>query len=313
MRILVAGASGAIGRRLVPMLVERGHEVVGTTRSASKQGAVSELGAEPLVLDALDPAQVRAGVLEAKPEVIIHQLTAIGAKPDLKHFDTYFAATNRLRTEGTDNLLAAARLAGVRRFIAQGFTGWPNPRTGGPVKTEQDGLDPDPTVHSRQSVGAMRHLEAAVRSAEPIEGVVLRYGGLYGPGNALGRGGELLTMVHKRQLPLVGGGGGIWSFLHIDDAARATVLATELDGLTGVYNIVDDEPAPVREWLPYLARLIGAKPPLRVPAWLARPLIGEHGISLMTQIRGSSNAKARAELGWVPQYPSWRQGFQTGL
>jgi nucleoside-diphosphate-sugar epimerase len=181
------------------------------------------------------------------------------------------------------------------------------------VKTEEDGLDPDPTVHSRQSAGAMRHLEAAVRSAEPIEGVVLRYGGLYGPGNALGRGGEVLAMVHKRQLPLVGGGGGIWSFLHIDDAARATVLATELGGLTGVYNIVDDEPAPVREWLPYLARVIGAKPPLRVPAWLARPLIGEHGISLMTQVRGSSNAKARAELGWAPQYPSWRQGFQTGL
>jgi nucleoside-diphosphate-sugar epimerase len=313
MRILVAGASGAIGRRLVPMLVERGHEVIGTTRSPGKRGAVSDLGAEPLVLDALDPAQVRTGVLDAKPEVIIHQLTAIGDKPDLKNFDRYFAATNRLRTEGTDNLLAAARLAGVRRFVAQGYTGWPNPRSGGPVKTEEDGLDPNPTVHSRQTLGAMRHLEAAVRSAEAIEGVVLRYGGFYGPGNALGAGGEVLTMVHKRQLPVVGGGGGIWSYLHIDDAARATVLATELDGLTGVYNIVDDDPAPVREWLPYLARVIGARPPLRVPAWLARPLIGEHGVSLMTQVRGSSNAKARAELGWVPRYPSWRQGFQTGL
>jgi nucleoside-diphosphate-sugar epimerase len=313
MRILVAGASGAIGRRLVPMLVERGHEVVGTTRTASKQALVSELGAVPLVLDALDPAQVRAGVIEAKPDVIVHQLTAIGDKPDLKHFDAYFADTNRLRTEGTDNLLAAARLAGVRRFVAQGYTGWTNPRTGGPVKTEQDGLDPNPTVHSRQTVNAMRHLEAAVLSAEPIEGVVLRYGNLYGPGNALGAGGALLTMVHKRQLPVVGGGGGIWSHIHVDDAARATVLATELDDVTGVYDIVDDDPAPVREWLPYLARVIGARPPLRLPAWLARPMIGEHGVSLMTQVRGSSNAKARAELGWTPQYPSWRQGFQHGL
>jgi nucleoside-diphosphate-sugar epimerase len=312
MRVLGAGASGAIGRRLVPMLVERGHEVIGTARSGGKESLLRGLGAEPAVMDALDAQQVRATVIDAKPDVVIHQLTAIGGSPDLKHFDRYFAATNKLRTKGTDHLLAAARQAGVRRFVAQGYAGWPNPRTGGPVKDERDGLDPDPTVHSRQSLAAMRHLESAVTGA-PMEGVVLRYGSLYGPGNAIGRGGEILTMLHKRQLPIVGGGGGIWSHIHVDDAARATVLATELDGISGVYNIVDDDPAPVREWLPYLARVVGAPKPLRIPAWLARPLLGEHGISMMTKVRGSSNAKAHAELGWTLTYPSWRVGFRTGL
>lgn len=313
MRIFVAGATGAVGRRLVPLLIRRGHEVVGTTHRAEKADAVRALGAEPAVLDPLNRDEVMAAVVAAKPEVVVHQLTALSGPPDLRRFDRYFAMTNRLRTEGTDHLLAAAQAVGTRRFVAQSFTGWPNERTGGPVKTEEDPIDPRPTTASRETVAAIRHVESAVASAAPgIEGVVLRYGVFYGPGNALGAGGQLLAMVRKRQLPVVGGGTGIWSFLHVDDAAAATAVAIER-GAPGPYNVVDDDPAPVREWLPYLAQVIGARPPMRLPAWVARPMIGEHGVSVMTAIRGSSNAKARRELGWEPRYASWRQGFRDGL
>jgi nucleoside-diphosphate-sugar epimerase len=313
MRIFVAGATGAVGRRLVPLLVDRGHEVVGTTHRADKAQAVRALGAEPAVLDPLDRERVMAAVAAARPEVVVHQLTALSGPPNLRNFDSYFAMTNRLRTEGTDHLLAAARAAGTRRFVAQSFTGWPNERTGGPVKTEEDPLDPTPTKASRETVAAIRHVESVVtRAGVGVEGVVLRYGVFYGPSNALGTGGQLLEMVRRRQLPVVGGGTGLWSFLHIDDAAEAAAVAVER-GAPGLYNIVDDDPAPVHEWLPYLAQVIGAKPPMRLPAWLVRPMIGEHGVSVMTAIRGSSNAKARRELGWKPRYASWRQGFRDGL
>jgi nucleoside-diphosphate-sugar epimerase len=296
----------------VPILSQNGHEIVGTTRSAGKAGELRRLGAEPVVVDGLDRDGVIEAVAQAKPDVIIHELTAISGPPSIKHFDRYFAATNRLRIEGTDNLLAAAHQAGVRRFVAQSFTGWPSERSGGPVKTEDDPLDPHPAKGSEQSHAAIRHVEDAVMSAGYVQGVVLRYGGFYGPGNALGKGGELVEMVRKRRLPIVGGGTGISSFVHIDDAARATALAAE-GGPEGVYNICDDEPAPVNIWLPYLARVIGAKPPLRLPAWLVRPMIGEYGISMMTDVRGASNAKAHRELGWTLKYPSWRQGFRDGL
>lgn len=315
MRIFVAGATGAIGSRLVPMLAQNGHEVVGSTRSAAKADEVRKLGAEPVVLDALDRDAVIAAVVQAKPDVIIHQLTAISGKPDIKHFDRYFAATNRLRFEGTDNLLAAAHQAGVRRFVAQSYTGWPNQRSGGPVKTEDDPLDPRP-AGAEQTLAGIRHVEEAVMAADYVQGVVLRYGTFYGPGNAIGtdmgRDGDMIELLRKRQFPIVGGGTGIWSFIHIDDAARAAVVAAE-GGPEGIYNIVDDDPAPVHEWLPYLAEAVGAKPPLHLPKWLARPLIGEFGIAQMTEVRGSSNAKARRELGWTPSWPSWRRGFREGL
>jgi nucleoside-diphosphate-sugar epimerase len=312
MRIFLAGASGAIGRRLVPILAQNGHEVTGTTRSLGKADELRRLGAEPAIVDGLDRDAVIEAVAKAKPEVVIHQLTAISGSLDLRNLDRSFAATNRLRTEGTDNLLTAARLAGVRRFVAQSFTGWPYERTGGPVKTEDDPLDPRPAKGSQQSHAAIRHVENALTAAEYLQGVVLRYGGFYGPGNALGKDGEMLDMLYKRRVPIVGGGAGVWSFIHIDDAASATALAAE-GGPAGIYNICDDEPAPVHEWLPYLARVIGAKPPLRVPAWLVRPIVGEFGISFMTKARGSSNAKAHRELGWTLKYPSWRQGFRDGL
>ena len=313
MRIFVAGATGALGSRLVPMLVGRGHEVVGTTRHADKADTVRALGAQPAVLDPLDREQVMAAVTDAKPDVVVHELTALSGPPNLRNIDRTFTVTNRLRTEGLDYLLDAARAAGAHRIVAQSFTGWPNARTGGPVKTEEDPLDPHPAAAYRETLAAIRHVDETMKAARGIEGVSLRYGGFYGPGNALGKDGTLLQMIRKRRLPIVGGGTGVWSFVHIDDAALATVLAVEGAGAPGVYNIVDDEPAPVREWLPYLARQLGAKPPIRVPAWLVRPLIGEAGVHAMTRIRGSSNAKARRELGWQPRYASWREGFRDGL
>ena len=310
MRVFIAGAAGAVGSRLVPLLVAAGHEVIGTSRSAERVAAIEAAGARGVVMDGLDAASVRAAVLAARPDAIVHELSALGGvAPDLRHFDEQFAGTNALRTRGTDHLLAAAREAGVGRFVAQSFTGWPNERTGGPVKTEEDRLDPSPTAASRQTLDAIRYVERATTDAG---GLALRYGGLYGPGNVIGRGGELLGMVRARKLPVVGGGTGVWSFCHIDDAASATAAALT-HGDPGVYNIVDDDPAPVSEWLPELARIIDAKPPLRIPAWLARPLIGEHGVSLMTEVRGSSNAKAKRELAWAPRYASWRDGFRTGL
>jgi nucleoside-diphosphate-sugar epimerase len=300
MRVLVAGASGAIGSRLVPQLVERGHEVVGTSRSPGKSERLAGLGAEPIVLDLLDPDAVRKAVTAVRPDAIIHQATALSDLSDFKNLDKAFAQTNRLRTEGTDALLAAAREADVRRFVAQSFTSWPYAREGGPVKTEADPLDPTPVPTMRETLDAIRHVE---QTAVDAGGIALRYGGFYGsPDDAQ------LELVRKRRFPIVGDGGGIWSFIHLDDAAAATVLALE-DGAPGIYNVVDDEPAPVREWLPALAEAIGAKPPRRVPRWLARIVAGEAGVALMTEIRGASSAKAKRELGWTLRYPSWRQGF----
>jgi nucleoside-diphosphate-sugar epimerase len=294
------------------MLISAGHQVVGTTRSSERAQALEAAGAQAVVLDALDRAAVLEAVTGARPDVVINELTALAGPADLRKFDDYFAETNRLRTEGTDNLLAAARAVGARRFVAQSYTGWPNARTGSAVKTEEDPLDPHPTRRSRSSMAAIAHLESVVTEADGPEGVVVRYGNLYGPGTALGINGELLEMVRRRRFPIVGGGTGIWSHVHADDAAAATLLAVD-QGAPGIYNIVDDEPAPVSEWLPALAEAIGAEPPRHVPVWLARPLLGEHGIAMMTAIRGSSNRKAKRELGWKLRYPSWRQGFRTGL
>jgi nucleoside-diphosphate-sugar epimerase len=300
MRVFVAGASGAIGSRLVPRLVEDGHEVIATTRSAANADRLSALGAEPVILDLLDRAAVRDAVATARPDAIIHQATALAGVSDYKHFDRSFAQTNRLRTEGTDALLAAGREVGVTRFLAQSFTSWPYARQGGPVKTETDRLDRTPPRAMRESLAAIQHLERAVVDAG---GITLRYGTLHGsPDDAQ------LELVRKRRFPIVADGGGIWSFVHLDDAAAATVLALEL-GRPGVYNIVDDEPAPVAEWLPTLAAAIGAKPPRRVPRWLARLAAGESGVTIMTEIRGASNAKAKRDLAWTLRYPSWRQGF----
>jgi nucleoside-diphosphate-sugar epimerase len=289
-----------LGARLVPQLVERGHEVIGTTRSAEKTDRLVALGAEPVVLDVLDRAAVRDAVRTASPDAIVHQATALAGASDVKHFDRSFEQTNRLRTEGTDALLEAAREAGVGRFVAQSYAGWPYARTGGPVKTEEDPLDPSPVPDMRQTLRAIEHLEAAVAGEG---GIALRYGGFYGaPDDAQ------LELVRKRQFPLVGDGAGVWSFVHLEDAASATVLAVER-GDPGVYNVVDDEPAPVREWLPALAAAIGAKPPRHIPRWLARLVAGETAVVLMTECRGASNAKAKRLLGWSLRYPSWREGF----
>ena len=300
MRVLVVGATGAIGARLVPRLIEQGHEVLGTSRSAQSAGRLRTLGAEPVVLDLLDPGAVTEAVGAVRPEVIIHQATALAGLSDFKNFDRTFALTNRLRTEGTDSLLAAARAAGVRRLVAQSFTSWPYAREGGPIKNEEDPLDPQPVAAMRETLAAIRYLERVVVAAG---GLALRYGAFYGSSED-----AQLTLIRKRRFPIVGDGGGIWSFVHLDDAAAATVLALER-GRAGVYNIVDDEPAPVREWLPTLAKAIGARPPRRVPRWLARLAAGESSVVIMTETRGASNAKAKRELGWTLRYPSWRLGF----
>jgi nucleoside-diphosphate-sugar epimerase len=307
MKVFVAGATGVMGRQLVPRLVAAGHEVIGTTRSESKSRELYDLGATPAVLDALDPDQVAKAVAESEPDAIIHQLTSIGSL-NVRHFDRDFALTNRLRTEGVDHLLSAGRAVGVKRFIAQSYAGWPAARTGGPVKSEDEPFDPTPAREMRESLAAIRHLEEAVTGADWTVGIALRYGGFYGPGTSLDAGGEQLEMVRKRRIPVIGNGGGVWSFVHIADAAEATVAALER-GNRGVYNIVDDEPAPVAEWLPELARQLGAKKPMRVPTFAGRLGAGEAGVVMFTDIRGASNAKAKRELGWEPAHPSWRQGF----
>lgn len=307
MRVFVAGATGAIGKQLVPRLVEAGHEVHGMTRSESKQAMLHELGAVPVVADALDPDQVAEAVGRARPDVIVHQLTAIGSV-DPRHFDRDFALTNRLRTEGTDHLLSAGQAIGVQRFVAQSYGAWPYERTGGPVKSEEDPLDPAPAREMRESLAAIRHLEQAVLDAQWTEGIVLRYGAFYGPGTSAAPGGEQFEQVRTRKFPLVGDGGGVWSFIHIADAAEATVAAVA-HGSRGVYNVVDDEPAPVAEWLPALAQELGAKKPMRVPRFVGRLFGGEAGVVMMTELRGASNAKAKRELGWRPAHSSWRQGF----
>jgi nucleoside-diphosphate-sugar epimerase len=307
MRVFVAGATGAMGKQLVPRLVEAGHQVIGMTRTESKQEALWDLGAEPIVADALDPDQVAEAVARTQPEVIVHQLTAISGF-DTRHFDREFALTNRLRTEGTDHLLSAGRAVGVRRFIAQSYAAWPYARTGGPVKSEEDPLDPTPPREMRESLAAIRYLEEAVVGADWTEGIVLRYGAFYGPGTSMSPGGDSFEIVRKRKFPVVGDGRGIWSFVHIADAADATVAAVER-GERGIYNVVDDEPAPVAEWLPALAQKLGAPKPWRVPKFVGRLVAGEAGAVMMTEIRGASNAKAKRELGWAPSHVSWREGL----
>jgi 2-alkyl-3-oxoalkanoate reductase len=312
MRVFVAGATGALGRRLVPLLVAGGHRVTAMTRSPGKAAGLRAAGAEPVVADALDRDAVLAAVAEARPEVVVHQLTALAGALNFRRFDESFAATNRLRTEGTDHLVAAARAAGARRLVAQSFAGWPFARVGGPVKTEDDPLDPDPPAELRRTLDAIRRLESAVLGAGGLEALVLRYGGFYGPGTSVGAGGSMVDDLRRRRFPMVGAGTGVWSFVHIDDAAGATVAAVER-GAPGIYQIVDDDPAPVSAWLPELAAAVGARPPRQLPAWVARLVAGEHTVVMMTEVRGASNAKARRELGWRPAYPSWRQGFRDGL
>ncbi len=312
MKVFVAGGGGAIGKRLVPQLVERGHEVVAMGRSPAKAEGLRALGAEIAIADALDREAVIEAVTRARPEIVIHQLTALSGMKSLRNFDREFALTNRLRTEGTDHLIEAARAAGVRRFIAQSYGNWNYERRGGPLKTEEDPFDPNPPANQARSIAAIRYLESAVLGADGIEGVALRYGNFYGPGNAISRNGEISQQVRKRRLPIIGDGAGIWSFTHVDDGAAAAVAAIERGG-PGVYNVADDAPAPVAEWLPELARVLGAKPPRRVPVWLGRLAAGEVAVSMMTEIRGTSNAKAKRELGWQPRYPSYREGFRDGL
>ncbi len=319
MKVFVAGATGVIGRQLVPQLVARGHEVVGMTRSASKQDLLRTLGARPVVADALDRDAVAQAVASAEPEVIVHELTALSAPMgvrEARHLERSFAftTTNRLRTEGTDHLLAAGRAVGARRFVAQSFGAWRWARTGGAVMTEADPLDPNPPAALRTVQAGFLYLERAVTAIEWGEGVVLRYGGFYGPGTSISLAPDavMAAPIRKRRFPIVGDGGGVFSHVHIDDAAAATVVAVER-GKPGIYNVVDDEPAPVREWLPVLASALGAKPPRRVPRWLARLAAGEVATVMMTDVAGASNAKAKRELGWQPRYPSWRQGFAQGL
>jgi nucleoside-diphosphate-sugar epimerase len=304
MKVFVAGGAGALGARLVPKLVAAGHEVVATTRSSRKADEIGRLGARGMVMDGLDRESVLAAVEEARPEVIVHEMTALAeleGQSDMRHFDRSFAITNRLRSEGTDNLLAAAAQVGARRFVNQSYAAWPYTRSGGPVKSEEDPLDPNPPKEQRDSMAAIEHLEQATLEA-PLEGLVLRYGGFYGPGTSEPIFGQL---AQKRRLPVVGDGGGVWSFIHIDDAATATAIAVER-GEAGIYNVVDDEPARSAEWIPAVAAQVGAKPPRQVPRWLGRLAAGEVGISMMCEIRGASNAKAKRELGWRPAHPTWR-------
>ncbi len=308
MRILVAGATGAIGRRLLPRLVAAGHKVVGTTRTEEKMGLIRRLGAEPLVADGLDGGAIRRAVQSAKPEVIVHEMTDLKGASDLRHFDRAFAVSNRLRREGTDHLLAAARDVGVKRFLAQSFCGWPFARVGGAIKSEEDPLDPKPPRELRRTLDAIRYLENVVTQSPDIGGVVLRYGGFYGSNTGL-LDGAFIEQIARRRVPVIGDGNGWWSFVHVEDAAAATALAIERGKAGNIYNIVDDEPALVREWLPALATMLGAKRPRHMPGWLARLVGGEHLVVMMTQARAGSNAKAKRELGWQPAHPSWRQGF----
>lgn len=308
-RVFVAGGTGVVGRRLVPQLVAQGHQVTATTTNPRKLTTLAELGAEGVVMDGLDAASVREAVAGARPDTVVHLMTAISTahagKPDFRHMDRWFAPTNRLRTEGTDNLLAAADATGVSHVVAQSYASWNGLRQGGWVKTEDDPLDPLGDSAAAAVARAIRHLKDAVLGAG---GAVLRYGGLYGPGAT----DDQVEMVRKRRFPLVGSGAGYCSWLHVDDAASATLLAVE-QKVTGVFDIVDDEPAPASAWLPYLAEAVGAKQPMRVPVWLARLLAGKVAVTMMTQGRGFSNAKAKRELGWQPRYPSWRQGFKEEL
>jgi nucleoside-diphosphate-sugar epimerase len=319
MKVFVAGATGVLGRALVPQLVAQGHDLVGMTKSASKQDLVRRLGARPVVADALDPDAVAEAVASAEPDVIVHQLTALSGPMSFREArnperSSAFTMTNRLRTEGTDHLLAAGRAVGARRFVAQSFGAFRWARTGGPVLTEDDPIDLNPPAALRMALPGILHVERAVTTIEWGEGLALRYGGLYGPGTSVSLAPDavMAAPIRKRRFPIVGDGGGIFSHVHVEDAAAATVIAVER-GQPGIYNIVDDEPAPVREWLPVLASALGAKPPRRIPRWLARLLAGEAATLMMTDVKGASNEKAKRELGWTPRYASWRQGFAQGL
>jgi 2-alkyl-3-oxoalkanoate reductase len=311
MRIFVAGATGAVGSRLVPLLIAAGHSVVGLTRVSAKADAIRQTGAEAAVADASNRAAIVAVVSGARPDVIVHEMTSLSAANDLRRLDRSFALTNRLRTEGLNNLLAAARQAGTPRVVAQSFCGWPYARQGSLVKSEDDTLDPEPPRELRRSLEAIRYLEHAVTTSRETAGVVLRYGAFYGPNTGL-FDGPFIDRLRRRRVPLIGDANGWWSFLHVDDAAAATAIAIER-GASGIYNIVDDDPAAVRDWLPALAAMLSARAPRRIPKWLARIVAGEHIVTLMTEARAGSNAKAKRELSWQPKHPSWREGFAEVL
>lgn len=311
MRILVVGATGAIGSRLVPALLEHGHDVVGTTRSPAKAEAIQATGARAEILDLLDHDAVMRTVPIVSPDVVVHEATALSQlSGNLRRLGRELEYTNRLRTQGTDSLLTAAAGAGAKRFVAQSFTGWTLAREGGPVKTEEDPFDPSPPRAMREAVEAFRHLERAVLDPpEALDGIVLRYGYLYGPGTLIAPGAPFVEDARRRKFPIVGRGDGVWSFVHIDDAVAATVAAIE-SSARGVYNVVDDEPAPVGEWLPALADAAGAPPPRTVPRAIARMVIGGHGVVMMTEVRGATNEKAKRDLEWDPVHKSWREGFE---
>ena len=312
MKILLAGASGAIGQHLIPLLIAQQHEVYGAFRNPAHTDRVKSLGATPILFDALDAAAVQKAFAETKPQAVIHQLTAIPARIDLRHFDRDFALTNQLRTEGTRNLTTSAVNAGVEKFIAQSFAGWPYTPKGIRLKTEEDELDPNPPEQLKTTLDAIRILENIVLREPKFTGIVLRYGPLYGPHSSIALDGTLVDDIRHHKVPLIGQGTGVWSFLHLHDAATATVAALNR-GQHGIYNIVDDDPALVSDWLPYLAECVGAKPPTHVPNMVAKLMVGDHAIALMNDIRGVSNEKAKRELNWTPKYPSWRQGFREGL
>ncbi|WP_237744958.1 NAD-dependent epimerase/dehydratase family protein [Kribbella catacumbae] len=312
MKVLVAGATGGLGRSLVPKLIAAGHEVTGMIRSESGAAGVRAQGAGVVFADGLNADAVKAAVVSVQPEVVVHQMTALKAGINFKKFDESFAVTNRLRTEGTQNLLAASHAAGVRRIVAQSYAGWNLQQGGSATKTEDDPLIENPIPASRETLSAIQKLEADVTGDKTIEGLVLRYASFYGPTGSIGKGGEMVGLVQKRRLPLVGDGAGIWSFIHYDDAADATVRAITT-GDPGIYQIADDDPASVAVWLPEFARILGAKPPRHLPAWLAKLAIGELGVSAFTQQRGADNAKAKDTFSWQPGYASWRQGFRHGL
>jgi 2-alkyl-3-oxoalkanoate reductase len=312
MKVLVAGATGGIGQSLVPQLMAAGHEVTGMIRSESSAAALRAQGANVVLADGLDGAAVKEAVASVRPEVVVHQMTALRGSIDFKKFDESFALTNRLRTEGTDHLLAASQAAGVRRFVVQSYAGWnikPGPSRLG---TEADGLNPNPLPATRETVAAMKHLESVVTNADGIEGVVLRYASFYGPTADLGKGGSVVELIKKRRMPIIGDGSGVWSFIHYDDAAAVTVKAIE-SSATGIYNIADDDPAPISVWLPELANILGAKRPFKVPAWVGKLAVGDVGVAAFTTWRGVDNALAKQTFDWQPGYSSWREGFRKGL
>jgi nucleoside-diphosphate-sugar epimerase len=312
MKVLVAGATGGLGRSLVPQLVSAGHEVTAMIRSESGAAGVRAQGAQVVFADGLDAAAVKAAVDTARPDVVVHQMTALRSGINFKKFDQSFAMTNRLRTEGTENLLAASQAAGVRRFVVQSYAGWNLQHGGSATKTEADPLDPDPLPATRQTMAGIKRLESLVTGADGIEGVVLRYASFYGPTGDIGKGGSMVELIKKRRLPLIGDGTGVWSFIHYDDAAAVTVKAIESD-VTGIYQIADDEPAEARVWLPEFAKILGAKPPMHIPAWLGRLAAGEVGVAAFTEIRGADNSLAKRTFDWQPGYASWREGFRHGL